>query len=801
MLPFKKKLLLVLLGFGCSLIAAAALNLLLAWLPENLNLNRPLDLFFYRLFFTPARNIHPDLRLIGLDEKPDSLRTRLEFAQMIRRLHEAGARCIALDVVFAQEKDPAGDQALVEAVKAAGHTVLAMDFRSEQRLADATRAELKRLALTEEQCNKFAPLNEVSEGLNLPFRGLLLAAHRLGHINTVSDQNHHFPPVLRYLHDGNCYPVLPVAIAECYFSSFTDTSARHGAGHASGQRPPANFALDLPLIPVDNEGHMLINFVAEEDFWKHTYSWNSVSGLADTTFKDKVVLIISRSTEEEKIETPLELYPRWAVLASLTNQLLLDEHIKTSVVAYHFLLNTIIVTLALLLFFFVAPRWGKAWRRTRHLFAGGSVVILAFIFLYFHFTRAWIGVTVPLLVYIASMAAVRRQYYRYINPPRYLNFELAILERRGDQYPIKADSPAGAEEGDLFLAASALEDEKFVQAMARLKAYQTGEGSVAEADLKKIGSTLFQGIFHDDSLELLNRSLEEAKKQDRSLRLVMQIDAAELACLPWELMHNPKPPRLDLVLNEEISLIRFTPLKRSPPKLTYKTPLTILVAIANPVDAQLRPLDVEAEKNKIAEQLRPLTLEVKSRWLPAALSRYLRLFGDVRLRFCENATLDKLRTELEEGEDIDVLHFIGHSRIDPETKSSFLELETESGSRDSVSAEALGDILNNSQVKLVLLNSCQGAAASSYDAFSGLAQTLVSIGVPGVVAMQFPIRDDTAVLFSETFYSTLITNFSVETAIARVRRRVFTVKREDKLGWATPVVFLRSKEGIIFMPE
>ena len=784
MLPIKKKMWLVAIAVLCCMLVGLAANWLLVQWPQFAKIAYALDLALYDTFFTPQRTIYADLRLIDLNESSESKRSRADIAKMIRLLNEAEAKCIALDIIFAGNKEPLQDNELVHAVSEAKQTVLAMNFYTDQLLDDLTEVTLDSLALPDDICLKLVPQLVVNQGVDLPFAKLLTAASYLGHVNNFSNGNHHFPPVLYYQKDGNCYAALPVAIATCYFSA---------------QEAVRGF--EILAIPRDGDGQMLVNFVEESEFQPCIDTWEAAMTLAQSRpeyFRDKVVLIINRSTEEDRVPTPLGSYPKWAVLASLTNQLLLGQHIETSAVFYQISLSVIYTATSLILYFLaIAPLLKKPWRKIRYVFVLGSALFLAAIFLWMHLFRVWMGVAIPLLTYNASMAVVRWQYYRKLNPLRYLIFDLAILERKGDRYPIKVSySPAGSEEIDLYLLASKLEEGKFMEAMAKLRAYSGNPAGIREEHLKIIGSTLFQGMFHHDSLELLRLSLERAKEERSNLRVIMQIDPPELSCLPWELMHSPKPPRLNLALDERLSLVRFTPLKRSQPKLAYNSPLKVLVAIASPIDHGLKPLDVETEKNMIAKVLQPLTLD--------PLSRYVPFLGDIRVRFCEHATLDKLRTNLEkdnelnQSSDIDVLHYIGHSRFDPATKTSYLELETEAGGRDSVSAEALGDVLNNSPVKLVVLNSCEAAVASSYDNFSGLAQTLVSVGVPGVIAMQFPIRDDTAIEFSRTFYSVLIKKFSVEAALAKARKHISTRVRDDKLGWATPVLFMRSKDGIIF---
>ena len=60
------------------------------------------------------------------------------------------------------------------------------------------------------------------------------------------------------------------------------------------------------------------------------------------------------------------------------------------------------------------------------------------------------------------------------------------------------------------------------------------------------------------------------------------------------------------------------------------------------------------------------------------------------------------------------------------------------------------------QLQLVVLNSCQGARTTLADPFAGVATTLIQSGVPAVVAMQFEISDEAAIVFAEELYTNLI---------------------------------------------
>jgi CHAT domain-containing protein len=203
---------------------------------------------------------------------------------------------------------------------------------------------------------------------------------------------------------------------------------------------------------------------------------------------------------------------------------------------------------------------------------------------------------------------------------------------------------------------------------------------------------------------------------------------------------------------------------------------------------------------------------------------WLRLIRDVKLTICENVTRGILADELER-DPPDILHYIGHSSFDSARNKAFLALEPEPAAHDKDSgsarhlippqesalpekkhyeefeAEELGNLLSDSPVKLVILNSCEGAVAAQTDAFVGIAQNLVGAGVPAVVAMQYPIYDQSALLFSKIFYSSFIKNYSIDEAVTSARLHISRRIGLSKQDWATPVLFMRTHDENIFKIE
>jgi hypothetical protein len=170
------------------------------------------------------------------------------------------------------------------------------------------------------------------------------------------------------------------------------------------------------------------------------------------------------------------------------------------------------------------------------------------------------------------------------------------------------------------------------------------------------------------------------------------------------------------------------------------------------------------------------------------------------VRFLEQPTLDDLRRALRAFRP-HILHVMGHGDFDAESGRGRLFFTGEDGNPEPVDGELLADHLRDCpSLLLVFLNACQTARLSAPNPFAGLATALLQAGVPSVLAMQFPVRDDAAIAFSAEVYRQLTQGEPIETAVAEgrlaIRRRL-----PAAMEWGAPVLFLRANDGHLFKEE
>jgi hypothetical protein len=257
----------------------------------------------------------------------------------------------------------------------------------------------------------------------------------------------------------------------------------------------------------------------------------------------------------------------------------------------------------------------------------------------------------------------------------------------------------------------------------------------------------------------------------------------ELAALPWEYLHNADKDHF-FAQFEDTPIVRYqgqlteiTPLKIEPP-------LRILVMTAVPEGYEV--LDDRKELELIKEGIQPINScgLVEIEMLPKATAE---------------ALLEKLQSAQKAGKPFHIFHYIGHGVFNPQTKEGALLLENESGEAMPVGGDVIGAILHSfrDNLRLVVLNTCEGARASTSNSYSGFAQKVMqSAEIPAAIGMQFTISDEAAIKFAEKFYGAIAEGKPLESALSQARLQLFAHRNRE---WATPTLYLRAQDGYILV--
>ncbi len=301
------------------------------------------------------------------------------------------------------------------------------------------------------------------------------------------------------------------------------------------------------------------------------------------------------------------------------------------------------------------------------------------------------------------------------------------------------------------------------------------------------GKELFRALFRDEVSSLFHACLGSLRGRTQGLRIDIVIDprraeSAALQKLPWELLCRPET-------EDFLGLSRRTPIVRSleahrerRPAIARPRRLRILAVAASPTDGP--PLAVERERANL-----------EAAWKGQEKK--------VEIVFLQRGGVEEIRHALLAGP-FHILHFMGHGSFDERNGEGGLVFERIDGTGQPLEGRRLAQLLHDFEsLRLVVLNAChtaQAVGAEGPNPFAGAASSLVMGGVPAVVAMSGPVSDRAAVAFSRTFYQRLTAGDPIEAAMTEGRLAIQRADPGDG-AWATPALFLRGQDGVLFAPR
>ncbi len=342
-------------------------------------------------------------------------------------------------------------------------------------------------------------------------------------------------------------------------------------------------------------------------------------------------------------------------------------------------------------------------------------------------------------------------------------------------YRVVATGPSGEALGRFKLPFSDIELENFVLKVGRTRRGKRRVESPEMELAKDFGGRLFSSLFDGDVKELFRSSFADARTENRGLRITLSLTGApELSQVPWEYLYD-HPSFMSI--STWTPIVRYLDLPKAKRPLQIALPLRIIGVVSAPSDAE--PIDVASEKAKLGQALAPL---VQS--------------GAVAIDWLETPTLRALQRQLRQA-DYHVLHYIGHGGYDHDADDGVVLFEDDQGRSRRISGVQLGTILQDEvSLRLAVLNACEGGRSSVEDPFSGVATSLIEREIPAVIGMQFEITDRSAIVFASEFYAALADGYPVDSAMAEARKAIYA--DENDVEWATPVLFMRVQDGLLF---
>lgn len=362
---------------------------------------------------------------------------------------------------------------------------------------------------------------------------------------------------------------------------------------------------------------------------------------------------------------------------------------------------------------------------------------------------------------------------------QYLNFELKIDNGVEREFLVEVMwSPAGEAQVTMRLP---LEERALKNQLLRLgtAGMRPPTGSNDDHQERVFGSLLFDALMIGDVRSLYFESLREATRKGKGLRVRLHIRSPEMAALPWELLYDNRSGQ-HLALSRNTPVVRYLDIPSPPRSLAVEPPLRLLGMAVSPVD--LAPLDTKREKQVIEHA-----------------TRFLRAKGLLEIVWLEDQTWRGLQEAMRRGH-WHLFHFVGHSAYDVFRDQGVLLLADDTDKGSALYASELGELLaDHESLRMVVLNSAEGARGGGRDLFSSTAATLVRYGVPAVLAMQFAISDRMAIELCQTFYGALSDGMPVDAAVAEARKSV--ARATQSAEWMSPVLYMRSPDGVLLSSQ
>jgi hypothetical protein len=354
-----------------------------------------------------------------------------------------------------------------------------------------------------------------------------------------------------------------------------------------------------------------------------------------------------------------------------------------------------------------------------------------------------------------------------------------LLEHVEDGYHAGVlHSPAGEAWASFSLPFQPREQHAFVQQL--LSDPGKDERMRAEQFLlaRKVGGRLFDAVFHGPLLALWQESWRRAYAERATLHLRLRLgDEPELRALPWEYLYDPTREEF-LALSVHTPLSRFFERAHQVAPFAVDLPLRVLVVMAGP------------------EGYPPLAIGREWRDLVDTVD-YLAANRQVLFERLPRPTLLDLQRRLRQHQ-YHVVHFIGFSIYEPQTREGVLIFEDEMGRGRPVSGQHLGALLGDHySLRLALISSRNSARIPGIDPAAHVAEQVVRRGTPAAAYQPTKLLDRPSLAFVHDFYSALAKLGAVDVAMAEARRAVQL--EEGGAGWGLPQLVSRVRDGNLFI--
>lgn len=298
----------------------------------------------------------------------------------------------------------------------------------------------------------------------------------------------------------------------------------------------------------------------------------------------------------------------------------------------------------------------------------------------------------------------------------------------------------------------------------------------------KYAKTMFEWAFQNQEL-LTSITVQAQGAKTKRIRICIPYNSARLRRFPFELMevrpqwlqNFPWIPQGPLSTCAGLSLVRSLPMGfRDMTPAEVQTLNVLIIGQESPKDVDLPAIDVGGEIKAVKNCLQNLNN-----------------VNVVELDI--NSSLNNIQNCVK-NENIHCVHVIAHGCEQiPNKNIPGLVFHGSDGNAQFVNCNqfitAVLSQAGQNRPRLVFLNACYS---------EGFSSELLRCGIPAVVATQFPVGDCHGRQFAETFYSTLISDGNIESAVLSGRQSLYV---SGSVQWASYALYLQSSHGQLFEPQ
>ncbi|MFQ5758589.1 MAG: CHAT domain-containing protein [Candidatus Bathyarchaeia archaeon] len=238
-------------------------------------------------------------------------------------------------------------------------------------------------------------------------------------------------------------------------------------------------------------------------------------------------------------------------------------------------------------------------------------------------------------------------------------------------------------------------------------------------------------------------------------------------------------------------LMLHQPIYRSVEGSTHKKPLFAderdrlvpinILLVASNISGQTR---LRNERDVSLGNLNQVDREVNE--LKEELEK-LNIVGRVEVINSPHATKENVQNKMAEQINWHILHYAGHSFYDGENSAFFFRKASGGiiprAQLDALYVEELGNLVEESSIRLVFLSSCQSAEMD-------FVSELVKRMIPAVVGFRWVVDDKQAKNHALTFYKNLFERRSLEQAFVETRRQMRSTYFKQRI-WVSPVLVVK----------